>query len=134
MPRIIGNKENFPIQPDQVDVSRHFFEAFNQRETEISARWIVRFIQQRGEGWKPFSYEELNTFYKKTFPHGNFTFNRLVEPGVKVLNCAAMFAGELPITELTGGGWIVKGDDEKYYATGDFVERCFKSSPAKPKS
>ena len=127
--RIIVNVDKFPIQPKDINAKEHLFGAFDHSETEISAGWIIRFFQERGQGWRPFSYKEIGDYYASKGLCGGFTFNRLVEPGQKVLNAAAVFGGAAPITKSSGGGWLVQGDDNKYYVTDDFVARCFKSSP-----
>jgi hypothetical protein len=129
---IITAVENFPIKPEHIDASKHLFESFNQLETEISAGWIVCFMQQRGTGWAPFTYEEINEFYSKKHSNG-FTFNRLVEPQMVPPSLVRAFAGHHDPLVPVGGGWIILGDDKKYYVTDDFVTRCFKSCPMKQK-
>ena len=129
--RIIVQGNDFPIQPAHIHIGEgfsHFWDAFDNMETEVSAYYIIALCQEHG-GWVPFTYEEIEERYRKA-GHRNFTFNRLVEPGQKVLNAAAVFGGAMPQTEPIGGGWIVQGVDDKYYVTDEFVTRCFKSSPA----
>lgn len=90
------------IKPEDINTTRHFFNGFGHRETEISANWIVRFCQKRGEGWKPFMLSELEKFYT---PGDGFWFNR-----------------------LTTEKWVsVK--DGVVTLTVRFVERCHKASP-----
>jgi len=128
---IITNE--FPIQPSDIDVGigkkyKHLFGAFDNSETEVSANYVVRLCQKKG-GWLPFTLEEIEEFYRELGHRDGFRFNRLIEPGQKVLNAAAVFGGATPQTKPVGGGWIVLGDDKKYYITDDFVTRCFQSSP-----
>jgi hypothetical protein len=99
-------------------------------ETEVSAGWVVRFLQERGLGWAPFTYEEINAFYGRKFK-GGFGFNRLVNPEMVPPSLVRAFAGYIDPRVPVGGGWIVLGDDKKYCVTADFIERCFKSSPVK---
>lgn len=127
--RIITAEERFPVQPQHINAEKHLWDAFDHSETETSAGWIVRFLQERGEGWGPFTYEDINNFYARKWKDG-FTFNRLVEAEMVPPNLARAFAGHYDPLVPIGGGWIIKGDDEKYYITVDFVTRCFKSSPA----
>ena len=120
----------FKIQPEDIDASCHFFGAFDHTETEISAMWIIRFMQKRGAGWVPFTKEEIQAFYAEKHPD-NFSFNRLIEPEHVSQNLAKAFAGEIQSRIPKGGGWIVVGDDGKYRVTDNFVMRCYSSSPAK---
>lgn len=122
--------EEFPITPEDIDASKHLFEAFDHMETEISAGWIVRFMQARETGWMPFTMEEIEAFYAKKFNHG-FRFNRLVEPQMIPPSLVRAFEGHINTLVPIGGGWIILGDDKKYYVTDDFVTRCFKSCPVK---
>lgn len=111
---------NHPITPHMIDASRHFWDAFDHGETEVSANAIVRFMQAKG-GWVPFSLQEIATFFHR-HPHADtFPFNRLVEPG-------RSFSIEHGWV-LKGGGWVVRGEDGFYRVTVDFVVRAHKSSP-----
>jgi hypothetical protein len=62
------------IKPEDIDTDRRIWEAFGHRETEVSARWIVRFCQARGEGWEPIPLDELDKFYMMG---DTLLFNRL---------------------------------------------------------
>jgi len=99
--------EQFVCEPLDINAKVHLFDSFNNKETEISAGWIVRFCQQRKKGWEPFSYEDIDRYYKSRGRKEKFWFNRLVT-----------------------SGFILKEDD-KYIITPGFVYRCHKSSPAK---
>jgi hypothetical protein len=129
--RIITANENFPIQPRHIGVDRHLFNSFDHYETEISAKWLIRFAQDRDRGWEPFTYKEIDGFYARTIKDG-FTFNRLVEAEMVPPSLVRAFAGYHDPKVPRGGGWIIKGDDDRYYFTVDFVARCFQSNPAAP--
>ena len=108
--------------PDMVNVKEHFFDAFEHRETEVSARWITRFLIQRNpREWCAFTLKELEAFYHKDHKE-SFNFNRLIDPGwaFSIVN------GHYQ----TGGGWIVLGDDNKYRVTQDFINRLPKIGAA----
>lgn len=67
------------IRPENIKSDAdHFWNTFDNNETEISAQWIVRFCQNRNQGWAPFTYEEINQFYETNSPHKRFDFNRLL--------------------------------------------------------
>ena len=77
-PRVIADNEDFPIKPADIDASKHLWEAFGNGETETSAGYIVRLMQEKGR-WQPFTYAEINDFYQRTCTAkhpGDFTFNR----------------------------------------------------------
>lgn len=128
--RTINDPKGFPVQPEHIDTSKRFFEAFDNSETEISAGWIVRFLQEKGEGWIPFIFDDINEFYRREFPVGRFYFNRLVDPELVPPNLARAFAGHYDPPVPKGGGWIILSKDGKYHITDEFVLRCFQSSPA----
>jgi len=127
--RIITTGENFPVQPHHINAAAPFVGAFDNVETEISAGWIIRFLQERRQGWAPFTYDEINAFYARKWEDG-FRFNRLVEAEMVPPSLARAFAGHHDQRIPVGGGWIVRGADGKYSITVDFVTRCFGSSPA----
>lgn len=122
----------YHISPAQIDASKHFWNAFDNTETETSAGWLVRFAQRRGGMWEPFRFADIQGFYlerrriveSKPRLKETFTFNRLIEPGDGV---SARADGLVQVWD--GGGWIVKRDGH-YYFTSNFVDRCFNSSPA----
>jgi hypothetical protein len=126
--RTIVTGKGFRIQPENIDSSRRPSDAFDNIETEISAIWIIRFLQERGTGWDPFTFEEINAFYNRMIK-GEYGFNRLVDPEMVPPDLARAFAGHIDRRVPVGGGWIVLERDKKYYVTEDFVERCFKSNP-----
>ncbi len=120
----------FPISPEDIDVSNHFFDSFEHMETEVSAWWLVRFAQHRGQGWTPFTDTEINMFYRDqgTSKQRNFRFNRLVRPEMVSPNLARAFAGFVDTKVPKGGGWIIQSDDGLYHFTPDVIIRCFRSS------
>ncbi|MCL5411071.1 MAG: hypothetical protein M1324_04525 [Patescibacteria group bacterium] len=152
MKKVIVGYKTYLIQPDHINTDpntgpegSHFFDAFGNTETEVSARWLVRFAQQRGSGWEPFALNEIEAFYNRG-GHKGFSFNHLINPGQAFANAAEAFgaiasspnsmaavltAAHQP-TVSVGGGWIVAGDDEKYYFTHEFVSRCYQASPGLP--
>lgn len=127
--RIITDPEAFPIQPNHIDASDHLWDSFDQLETETSARWIILFMQKRGQSWAPFTYDDINSFYSERLRDG-FTFNRLINPEMVPPSLARALAGHLDERVPVGGGWIILDADNNYYVTDDFVDRCFKSRPA----
>ena len=92
------------IKPSDIDTSKHFFDAFGNCETEISAWWIVKFCQARNS-WAPFFYDELNSFYTANGYKGRFWFNRLTQED------------------------FVQEKDGFYHITHRFVCRCYEASP-----
>lgn len=121
--KVVTHESNFPIQPKDIKtIGVHFFDAFDNNETEISAKWLVRLAQKNG-GWYPLTLNEIEAFYNKGGYKG-FWFNRLIEAELTRRN---------PWSEAyyTGGGWIMK-EDGLYFFTNDFIKRCHKSSPVNP--
>jgi len=85
------------FRPENFQVKEHYWDTFDHQETEISARWVIRFLKHRNamlrvagqkvpnNGWAPFTYKQINDFYRKTrrkskSSEESITFNRLV-PG-----------------------------------------------------
>lgn len=95
--------KQYPVQPNHIYTGDHFWEAFGNSETEISARYIVR-LCQKVNGWLPFTQEEINAFSKH-----DFHFNHL---------------------HTNERNSVVKLVDGQYYVTHEFITACFKSSPA----
>jgi len=77
------------VLPDDIDTSPglHYWDTFDSSEREVSARWIVRFCQQRGKGWAPFTQGDIEKFYNEG-GYKHFLFNGLVDPkyGIKMVN------------------------------------------------
>lgn len=132
MARIIMSGEGYPIQPRDIDGSKHFFGAFGHNETEISAGWIIRFLQERNQSWRPFTYEDINTFCARKYSNG-FRFNRLIEAEMIPPSLARAFAGYHDTPIPAGGGWvIIDASSGQHYVTEEFIARCYKSSPLNP--
>ena len=102
--QVITDGSKIPIRPEHIDASKHLWDAFGNSETETSAGYIVRLCQEIGE-WKSFTYEQIETFYRKS-GFVNYTFNSLLSRG-----------------------WIVEFNG-MYHITIEFVANCYKSSPA----
>ncbi len=113
--------KDFHIAPSMIGVDRHLFDAFDHHETEVSALWLVQFMQAKRE-WTPFSQKEINDFYneQRGTKGEMFGFNRLLDP-VTVRRAHG--------NVQEGGGWVVRGDGGLYHITGGFVLRCFNSNP-----
>lgn len=99
MGNLLLDNEKFEIRPEDIDTNDHFWDTFDNHETEVSARWIVRFCQHYGT-WKPFSDSAIEGFYN-SYGLWGFSFNRLIKER-----------------------WI-QLIDEKYYVTMDFVIRIY---------
>lgn len=103
--------KDYAIQPEHINVTHHFWDAFGNRETEISANWLVHFAQQRGQGWAPFSEPDIQKFYWGNSSNHSFRFNALTVTPLT----------HKPITQDAAG---------LYHFTHEFVSRCFIASPA----
>lgn len=115
-----------PITPNHINTKNHFWDSFGHNETEISANWIVRFCQERGEGWQPFSREDIDEFYQRKYPGKRFGFNRLLGGSYKHMTAQSFPYGETRQTDA-----YILGQDGKYIITFDFVVKCYASSPVK---
>lgn len=117
---LVSETPDFKVKPEDIDCSKHLFDAYGNNETEISAGWIIRMLQKKGS-WAPFTKEDIETFYQAGGFKDGFTFNQLVNPGT------SFFAREGNVQ--VGGGWIVEKDG-KFHVTTTFVEAALKSSLA----
>lgn len=118
MATILLDDEQHHIRPSDITADGHLWDAFDHYETEVSARYIVRMCQQRGN-WQPFTQEDIEAVYQAAGFKG-FTFNRLIEPQMK---SRSLYDKPIP----RGGGWIVKGDG-RYFITVEFVNRVLHST------
>ncbi len=91
------------IQPQEINSINFFWDAFPTMNGCIAAIQIVRFCQDRGEGWEPFSREDLYHYVVEMGKGGDFTFNHLV--------------GGTPEKFLVY-------HQGKYSVTEEFVDRC----------
>lgn len=114
-----GAANPFVIQPKDISIKHHYYDAFDHHESEVSAIWIVQFCQQRG-GWVPFSYQEIEDFYheKSKGKLSGFTFNGLVD--WKFINDESV---------KDDRGFIVFCKDGLYRVTIDFIARCYHAAP-----
>ena len=87
--------------PKDIDTSKHFFCAFGNMESKISARHIVRLCQKKNN-WLPFTLEEIELIYNDYGKHG-FIFNKL----------------------LSQGFILHRGKD--YIITPQFIQKCYDS-------
>lgn len=65
------------VRPSDINTQVHFWDAFDHSETEISANWVVRFCQDRGDRWEPFTLDEISSWAQENGHKGRFTLNRL---------------------------------------------------------
>jgi len=93
------------ITPEDIVITNHLWDSFGQHESEISADWLVRFAQDRKQGWRPFSHDDIEAFYSRSGKLHGFSFNRLVS-----------------------GGFIRMTADNTYHYTEDFVARCYRAA------
>ena len=117
----IETERRYSVNPSEIDASKHLWDAFGHRETEISAGYIIRMLQEVGE-WKSFTEEEIEEFYQRS-GHTGFSFNGLVIPARETL-----FDGR---THQVGGGFVNKMPDGSYEVTEEFVNRAYEASPKK---
>lgn len=118
-PRIILEDEDFPIKPADIDTSHGLMDSFGNVETEVSASYIVRMMQERGD-WTPFTHEEIEAFYSRSGRNRGFTFNHLM--------------GEFAVHRAGGTYYdslnvVVVANEGNLYVTDDFVVRCYRSRP-----
>jgi hypothetical protein len=104
------------ITPDDIQITRHLFDAFGHYETEISAQWLVRFAQARG--WRPFTYDDIEKFYSKGGKLSGFGFNKLV----------GRFIMHLPVLKDGIAVPCKTDEDGIYHFTEEFISRCYKSA------
>jgi hypothetical protein len=104
---VIVNTEKLCISPSDINADKHFFGAFGNSETEVSAKWIVLLCQKKG-GWYPFTLKEVEDLYQ-SLGYKDYWFNNLLS-----------------------GKYIIE-KKSVYYITSEFIERCYNSSPVSVK-
>jgi hypothetical protein len=104
----------YPIRPCHINTQTHFWGAFGNCETEISANWIVRLCQKRGD-WGPFPFSELEALYNER-GHTGITLNNLSDAELAMSGKDSETGRVLPETILA--------------PTHRFVSGCFKAAPA----
>ncbi|SRR6266496_1597589 len=96
-----------PIRPSDINWKLQFFDAFNSRETEASASWIVQFCEQNnGNTWERFQVTALFAFCRANGHRGEFSFNRLIPKGYVTIK------------------------DGVCTVTAQFVAKCYAAQPA----
>ena len=80
------------FEPSDFRSDDHLWDTFSHNETEVSAGWVLRFLQERGDGWRDFTVGEIREFYRceraSVGQRGDgFTFNRLI-PGCHAYSSA----------------------------------------------
>ena len=100
----INEQGELSITPDDIKITRgHLWDAFDEYHTEVSARWLVEFAQTRGDGWKPFTFDQIESFYGKS-GYRNFQFNNLIVRG------------------------FIKQNGDTLSYTEEFIARCYRSA------
>jgi len=80
------------LHPEDFQTHSHYWSTFGRNESEVSAYWVVIFLQHRNaqlrdsgseptdNGWGSFTYDEINEFYKtrRNNRDCNITFNTLI--------------------------------------------------------
>lgn len=135
-PRVITENEDFPIKPSDINASEYMWDAYGNVETDISAGYIIRLLQEKGD-WLRFTYGELNAYYKKTCTPskggclGNYTFNRLLGE-FHVLSIRGDYSDRLDVVVREGGeknhGYDIK-DTDVFLVTDQFIFRAYSSRP-----
>lgn len=133
--------KGYPIRPSMIDAKKHLWDAFDNNETEVSAGWLVRFCQQRGgNDWRPFTYAEIDGYYRQRGHTDGFTFNRLLAKNRKSRPFVTFGPGKSvdmgdtkEIKPLQGEGrdGLILEIDGRYHFTHEFVRRCHESSPTR---
>ena len=103
---VIKDQDVCSIDPQAINTSNHFFGAFGNKDSEVSAHYIVLLCQEKGN-WDSFTKNEIEDLYNQK-GYVNFRFN-----------------------DLISGGWIVSHEN-RYYITIQFVARAYGSSPKIP--
>jgi hypothetical protein len=65
------------ILPKHFRTNVHYWNTFNNTQTEVSAQLIMQFLQQRDRDWEPFSEKELYSWYNSS-GGDQFYFNYLI--------------------------------------------------------
>lgn len=115
------------INPSELKLCQ-YWDTFGNSETEASAYWIVKFHQERGKGWEPFTLAEIEDFYnekraEKGCHRESFRFNHLL-PGEHHHLTALSFMGGAPEFRPNPGGVRSLGGtgrDEKFQVEDSFI-------------
>src|SRR3989344_8321313 len=98
-------EKQYPIRPEHINALCCCWYELSYDETEISARWIVRFCQKQ-KSWKSLTKAGIEKFYRQNSEYQNFSFNQLVS---RNNNHAA-----------------IRLIDGRYFITHEFIASCFK--------
>ena len=114
----VAASEDHPIKPELIntDPDVHFWSAFENSEAEVSAKWIVRFLQHKGQSWGVVDVAELNTFY-------NERRKAALEAAGKSFHAEKFWFNGIDTH------YMVKVGEGQYRVTQEFVGRCHLSSP-----
>ena len=96
----------YPVCPHDIKAERIFPGDWTRPETNISAGWIIAFLQERDQGWGPFSKVDIENYYQDG-GYAGFRFNELSPRYIEIKNKVC-------------------------HVTHDFVERCYNASPNRP--
>jgi hypothetical protein len=97
--------QQYPIRTYHINTEGLPWKAFDHSGTEISARWVIRLCQEKGE-WLPFTQEQIDEFSGHSFH-----FNRLRESRTESDN-------------------FVQLRDGMYHVTHEFIVSYFRASPS----
>lgn len=130
--RVILDHEDFPIRPSDISLASHFFDAFGHMETEVSARHIVRLMQERG-GWASFTPAQIDAADLarrglSCTERGTvgFTWNRLL--GRLGVEEADEFWPQNGV-QVPCDAFIAEDRDGRFRVTDAFILNCYKASP-----
>ena len=59
---LVANIPDYQIKPSDLKTPHHYWGAFDNAETEFSARYVVRLSQRLGD-WAPFNREQIEGLY-----------------------------------------------------------------------
>lgn len=101
---------NTNVMPNNIDTTRHFDGAFGHFETELTARLIVKVCQNLRNRWMPVTILQLN---ETRLALGCGGFEDMVQGLIGLLDRR-----------------IVSCQGELIIVTTEFVEACYRHSPA----
>lgn len=130
-PRMITDDEDFPIKPADIK-SDDLGDPFGDQETNFSAAYIVRFMQESG-GWVPFTYAQVNAFFQETEGHvGVFPFRHLLGYFTVWTDQYKSHQDRLDVVVRDASenaeSWGNVKDTDVFRVTDEFVLRCYRSA------
>lgn len=96
--------KDFYIRPDDIKINKDS-EAIASEPIDLTTTCIIQMCQQEGK-WQPFSRHDLQII----FPSFDYS--------------------DTWLDELVSQNLIIIGDDNLYHITREFIQKCFKKSPA----